>query len=335
MRLKKSLTSITVLLFFLLILGFSPSSSIAKEKFEEKFEKTVALAKDGKVYLKNISGDVEVKTWDRGEVKIDALKVSKHSSMDKAKEYAGLVKIEVTEEDGTLNIVVNYPKNGPNKMSVSVDFNLMIPSMATADINSVSGDLILQNIGGAAKAETVSGDVTLEKIAGTLKGKTVSGTVTATGAAKGAYCKSVSGNVMVDDVTGDAELYTVSGTIKAGSVRGSITAENTSGDVELIDVTDAKAIKAKTLSGDVDYTGVIFSDGTYEFKSHSGDVTLAIPSDAAFDLEARTFSGSINSEFEITLTGKISKKELKGSVNGGGATLEVKTFSGDVELKRK
>ncbi|MGB3861681.1 MAG: DUF4097 family beta strand repeat-containing protein [Candidatus Aminicenantaceae bacterium] len=335
MRLKKSLTSLTVLFFFLLILGLSPTSSIAKEKFEEKFEKTVALAKDGKVYLSNIAGDIDVKTWDRGEVKIDALKVSKHSSMDKAKEYAGLVKIEVTEEGGTLSIVTKYPKNGPKNMSVSVDFNLMIPAGATADINSVSGDLTLTNIGGAAKAETVSGDVTLEKVAGTLKGKTVSGNVTVMGAAKGVYCKSVSGNVKVDDVVGDAELQTVSGTIEAGSVKGSITAENTSGDVKLIDVTDAKVIKAKTLSGDVDYVGVIYSDGSYNFKSHSGDVLLTVPSDAAFDLEAKTFSGSIESDFEITLTGKISKKELKGSVNGGGATLEVKTFSGDVHMKKK
>ncbi|MFQ5721917.1 MAG: hypothetical protein ACE5GI_05455 [Candidatus Aminicenantales bacterium] len=31
-----------------------------KEKYEEKIEKTVALAKDGKVILKNISGDIEV-----------------------------------------------------------------------------------------------------------------------------------------------------------------------------------------------------------------------------------------------------------------------------------
>ena len=325
----------TVLFFFLLILGLSPTSSIAKEKFEEKFEKTVALAKDGKVYLSNIAGDIDVKTWDRGEVKIDALKVSKHSSMDKAKEYAGLVKIEVTEEGGTLSIKTKYPKNGPKNMSVSVDFNLMIPAGATADINSVSGDLTLANIGGAAKAETVSGDVTLEKIGGALKGKTVSGNVTVMGAAKGAYCKSVSGNVKVDDVVGDAELQTVSGTIEAGSVKGSITAENTSGDVKLIDVTDAKVIKAKTLSGDVDYVGVIYSDGSYNFKSHSGDVLLTVPSDAAFDLEAKTFSGSIESDFEITLTGKISKKELKGSVNGGGATLEVKTFSGDVHMKKK
>jgi DUF4097 and DUF4098 domain-containing protein YvlB len=308
---------------------------MAKEKFEEKFEKTVALAKDGKVYLKNLAGDIDVKTWDRGEVKIDALKVSKHSSMDKAKEYAALVKIEVSEEGGTLKIETKYPKKGPKGMSVSVHFNLTIPSGATADINSVSGDLTLANIGGSAKAETVSGDVTLDKTAGGVKGKTVSGNVTVTGAGKGAYCKSVSGNVKVTDVNGDAELHTVSGTIKAGTVKGSITAENTSGDVKLVDVTDAKAIKAKTLSGDVDYVGVIYSDGSYNFKSHSGDVVLSIPSDAAFDLEAKTFSGSIQTDFEITLTGKISKKQMKGSVNGGGATLEVKTFSGDVHLKKK
>jgi hypothetical protein len=335
MRTKKTLLSLTVLAFFGVTLGLSPTSSFAKEKYEEKFEKTVALAKDGKVYLKNLAGDIDVKTWDRGEVKIDALKISKHSSMDKAKEYAGLVKITVTEEGRTLSIKTEYPKKGPKGMSVSVNFNLTIPSGATADINSVSGDLTLANIGGAAKAETVSGDVTLEKVAGTLKGKTTSGDVTVTDAAKGAYAKSVSGNVRVDNVNGDAELYTVSGTIKAGSVKGSITAENTSGDVNLTDVTDAKAIKAKTLSGDVDYVGVIYNDGSYNFKSHSGDVNLAIPSDAAFDLEAKTFSGSIDSDFEITLIGKISKKQLKGSVNGGGATLEVKTFSGDVHIKKK
>jgi hypothetical protein len=335
MRLKKSIISLTVLFFFLLILGLSPTSSIAKEKFEEKFEKTVALAKNGKVYLQNISGDIDVKTWDRGEVKIDALKVSKHSSMEKAKENAGSVKIEVTEEGDTLSIVTKYPRKGSKNVSVSVDYNLMIPFGATADINSVSGDLRLVNIGGAAKAETVSGNVTLEKVAGVLKGKTVSGNVTVMGAGTGAYCKSVSGNVKVDNVTGDAELQTVSGTIKAGSIKGSITAENTSGDVKLVDVTDAKVIKAKTLSGDVDYAGVIYSDGGYNFKSHSGDVVLIIPSDAAFDLEAKTFSGSIESDFAITLTGKISKKELKGSVNGGGASLEVKTFSGNVQLKKK
>ncbi len=335
MRTKQTLFSLTVLAFFLLALGVSPTSSMAKEKFEEKFEKTVALAKDGKVYLKNIAGDIDVKTWDRGEVKIDALKISKHSSMDKAKEYAALVKIVVAEEGGALSIKTEYPKKGPKVMSVSVNFNLTIPSGATADINSVSGDLTLANIGGAAKAETVSGDVTLEKIAGTLKGKTTSGSVIVKGAAKGVYCKSVSGNVKVNDVEGDAELQTVSGTIKAGSVKGSITAENTSGDVELIDVTDAKVIKAKTLSGDVDYVGVIYSDGSYNFKSHSGNVILTIPQDAAFDLEAKTFSGSIDSDFEITLTGKISKKQLKGSVNGGGATLEAKTFSGNILIKKK
>jgi hypothetical protein len=65
MRTKKTLYSLMVLVVFFLALGLSPNSSMAKEKYEEKFEKTVSLAKDGKVYLKNLSGDIDVKTWTR------------------------------------------------------------------------------------------------------------------------------------------------------------------------------------------------------------------------------------------------------------------------------
>ena len=61
----------------------------AREKYEEKFEKTETLAKDGKVYLSNISGDNVIKTWKENQVKILALKVSQASTAAKAKENAG------------------------------------------------------------------------------------------------------------------------------------------------------------------------------------------------------------------------------------------------------
>jgi DUF4097 and DUF4098 domain-containing protein YvlB len=62
---------------------------------------------------------------------------------------------------------------------------------------------------------------------------------------------------------------------------------------------------------------------------------LILPARSAFDLEAKTFSGSIDSAFEIMVMGKLSKRELKGSVNSGGAEVTVSTFSGDVRLKKK
>jgi len=58
----------------------------------------VSLAKDGKVILTNISGDIEVKTWNKGEVQIEALKTTKTSSEAKAKEYFQKVKIEITSD---------------------------------------------------------------------------------------------------------------------------------------------------------------------------------------------------------------------------------------------
>jgi DUF4097 and DUF4098 domain-containing protein YvlB len=211
----------------------------------------------------------------------------------------------------------------------------MIPSMAGADVNSVSGDIWVANIGGAAKVKTVSGEVTSEDIAGTFKGKSVSGDVKITGAKKGVECHSVSGDVEAYDVVGDAELHTVSGEVTASRIKGSIEAESVSGDLELTDVSEARVVKAKALSGEITYVGTINPDGRYSLKSHSGDIRMTIPGSSAFDLEAKTFSGDIDSEFEITISGKISKKKIRGSVNGGGADIDLSTFSGDVILRKK
>ncbi|MBN1223296.1 MAG: DUF4097 family beta strand repeat protein [Candidatus Aminicenantes bacterium] len=334
MKVQKIIIVITMLLAFMLALGVFPTTAVAKEKYEEKFEKTVSLAKDGKVYLKNISGDIQVMTWGKDEVKIDALKISRASSMDRAKENADKVKIEITEESGVLRIETDYPKMNFGNLNVSVDFKVTIPDHASADINSVSGDIRIEKAGGATKAESVSGDVNLEDIGGTLRGKSVSGDVNVRGAAKGADINSVSGDVAVYDVVGDADLKTVSGEITAARIKGSIEAESVSGDVELTDVSDAGVVKAKALSGEVIYLGTINRDGRYEFKSHSGDIRLTIPGSSAFDLEAKTFSGDIDSEFEMTISGKLSRKSIKGSVNGGGAVVELNTFSGDVLLRK-
>ena len=74
---KKILILLIVLAVMVFFLGMNPldASAQGREKHEEKFEKTESLARDGKVEIRNVSGKVEVMTWDRNEVKIDALKV--------------------------------------------------------------------------------------------------------------------------------------------------------------------------------------------------------------------------------------------------------------------
>jgi len=302
----------------LLLLVFSLAA--AKEKYEEKFDKTVALAKDGKVDVSNISGDITVMSWNQDQVKIEALKVSQASSLEKAKENAAKVAIEVIEEGNLLRIETKYPKSdkfwGGESVNVSVDYKLWIPEKASLKANNISGDITAEAIGGAAGLKAVSGDVQLTKAAG------------------GADCNSISGNVTVGEVTGNVFLKSVSGDVKANLIKGSVEAETVSGDVELVEVSEAPAVRVKALSGEVLYRGAISKQGNYSLKSHSGNVVLYLPADSAFDFEAETFSGDVETDFEIKIMGKVSSKEMSGSVNGGGAVLKVSSFSGDIKLKK-
>src|SRR4030043_1061824 len=191
------------------------SFSAAKEKYEEKFDKTVALARDGKGDSGNNLGDITVMIWNQDQVKIEALKVSQASSVEKAKGNAAKGAIEVVPEGSLLRIETKYPKSdkfwGGESVNVSVDYKLWIPEKAALKANNISGDITAEAIGGAAALKAVSGDIQLTKAGG------------------GADCNSVSGNVTGADVTGSAFLKSVSGDVKANSVKGSVEAESASG----------------------------------------------------------------------------------------------------------
>ena len=334
---KRILVLLTVLAVVIFFLGLNPleASAQGKVKHEETFAKTESLARDGKVEIRNVSGDVEVKTWDRDEVKIDALKTSKASSMEKAKENASKVKIEVTREDGVLKVWTKYPKPSIKNLSVSVNYKVMIPSQASINARSVSGDVTLEKIGGKATAETTSGDVTVMGARNGAKAETVSGDVEVEDVQNGVFCKTASGNVEAKNVAGNAELKCVSGDVTAENIKGGVEADTVSGNVKLMGISGADVVKGKTMSGSAIYLGEISPNGRYSLNAHSGTVEMTIPSGSAFDLTASTFSGNIKTEFKVMISGKLSKKKISGSVNGGGADINLKTFSGNVYLKKK
>ncbi len=337
---KRAILSVlSVLLVLGLVLGASPIRDDDKERYEEKFEKSVSLARDGKIILRNISGDIEVKVWDKAEVQIQALKVSRTDSEELAKKNFEKVTIEVTQDGDTLKIETkrdkDYFRRGSNKKNVSIDFWLIIPSGAAADMKSVSGDIVMEDIGNDAKADTVSGDIDMTGVAGSLKAYAVSGDLTVTGVQEGVDCETVSGELKIRRVKGGADLKTVSGDILLENSEGDVEAEVVSGDIDLIDISGAEEVISKSVSGSVKFVGVLSKGGSYNFKALNGDVTLLVPSNSAFELYAKTFSGDIDTDFEITLSGKLSKTELHGTVNGGGAEVTLKTFSGDVYLKKR
>jgi DUF4097 and DUF4098 domain-containing protein YvlB len=78
--------------------------------------------------------------------------------------------------------------------------------------------------------------------------------------------------------------------------------------------------------------------GRYDLQSHSGEITVAIPSDARADVTAKTFSGEIDSDFSITIGGdgvRNRRDRMRFTLGGGGgATVDLESLSGTITRRK-
>jgi DUF4097 and DUF4098 domain-containing protein YvlB len=164
----------------------------------------------------------------------------------------------------------------------------------------------------------------------------VSGDVSTTGGSD-VEAHSVSGDVKVVDATGRVSIESVSGDasaqkvgagVKASTVSGELTLSDITGDVDantvsgdiVLDGVRASFVRTNTTSGDVRFMGTLDPKGRYEFNSHSGDIRIGIPGGGA-TLDVHTFSGDVDSDFPMTLQpGSRSGERGKGMqfTIGGG-----------------
>jgi DUF4097 and DUF4098 domain-containing protein YvlB len=65
----------------------------------------------------------------------------------------------------------------------------------------------------------------------------------------------------------------------------------------------------------------------------SGNVLATLPKNLDADVSMRSVSGELDSEFPLTLNGRMSRHNLEARIGKGGRQLEVHTVSGDVRLR--
>jgi len=93
-------------------------------------------------------------------------------------------------------------------------------------------------------------------------------------------------------------------------------------------------ISANSVSGNVTVqVESLTGTGDLSFKSVSGDVILELPRTLDADLSMHTVSGRIDSDFQMTLNGRMDRRRLEARIGKGGRDLDVTTVSGDLRLR--
>src|SRR2546421_6751843 len=88
-------------------------------------------------------------------------------------------------------------------------------------------------------------------------------------------------------VNSSVDLETMRGQITVSNIRGGLVSAHVTseGDIELMGIS-ASTVYAQNNIGNIFFDGEISRGGTYRFQSSKGEITIRIPADSAFNLEA-------------------------------------------------
>ena len=203
-------------------------------------------------------------------------------------------------------------------------------------ITSQSGQITVRDI-------QASKELTLESQFGAIKltgGQTGPATVDSNNGSVTIEGLRVRGEIKVTSQFGDislgkvdAEAYNIesqNGRIVVDGATGKVSVSSQFGEIKLLNAVNVTA-NLTAVNGGITFTGSL-GDGPHVFTSDYGGIRLNLPEDSALDFDLQTEFGSIASEFEMTVKGKIEEKHWQGRINGGGAELTVNTNNGNIEL---
>ncbi len=213
-----------------------------------------------------------------------------------------------------------------------VEVDVAAPPALAADLRTAGGSIRLGDWTGAVRAESSGGSLRVEGGAPTeLEGRTAGG------------------SIVVDDVSGNADLRTGGGAIQVGEVAGTLTAHTSGGSIDVdrvagacdlqssggsIDIAEAGGtLRARTSGGGIRATLAGQPTGDTSLSASGGSVTLQIAGHLRFDLDAQSSGGGVSSDLPVTVSGRLDDHELRGTINGGGPALVVRTSGGGIRLR--
>jgi DUF4097 and DUF4098 domain-containing protein YvlB len=208
----------TICALFIFALGAHASDH--RGAFTEEFHQTYALTPDGRVELDNINGAVHISTWDRNEVKVDAVKYAD------AKDRLDDARIEVDSSKEHLSIRTKYRDHdltfswGSHDNPPSVEYTLTVPRTVRLDeIKLINGALDVTGVTGEVHASCINGRLEAHNLAGRAELSTINGRLDARFAqlsGSSVELNSVNGSVELtipSDSKAETEASTVSGGI--------------------------------------------------------------------------------------------------------------------------
>ena len=321
------------LLTTLLVLATLTASAATEENIHE----TRAAKPGGKLVVDVDFGSIDIAPGDNDKVVIDAHRKIEASSKEKEEEYLKSVPVRVTTEGDSVIVRAIYKNESLGSQiwkmlghhRTEAHYTMRVPASFSANLDTAGGDISASGLTGTIKADTSGGDLNFAKIHGDVHADTSGGDITAkdcdgatdldtsggrievTGGHGKLGVETSGGNVTVLNRVGDTKVESSGGKLRLGNISGKLNAETSGGSVSAI------------LSSPV--------AGAVRLETSGGNITVVTPPNAPLTIDAETSAGSIQSDLPISRISADSDS-LKGTMNGGGTKLVLRSSAGSIEI---
>lgn len=231
--------------------------------------------------------------------------------------------LNVSEEDGALLINVI---NDRFFFSIFADFDLTVylpaDCMLDANVHCTSGNIDMTGMQlGRVELWRSSGNAVIRDCS-----------------AESFLSDASSGDTRIESSSlGNMKLTCRSGNMTVSGTNGTIYARATSGNINIADA--GEALDIGCTSGDVTLDVAAGTVPPITANLTSGNIRIYMPFDAAFDLDARTTSGNIESDLNIAVSGSLNRsfagENISGTCNGGGPLVSIGVTSGNISIIAK
>jgi hypothetical protein len=305
------------LLGLLLVGTLVAAPGILEAKITRTREMSFPIEPGGTLRASTEGGNIQVVSGEVSEVQISVRHIIRANSDAEADSLLANLEL-VLERRGNDVIAESRYSKKPGLFGhrpVQVDFTITVPRQFNAELKTSGGNIKVGDLRGTVNARTSGGNLIFDRIDGALEGRTSGG------------------NISLRESTGETSLQTSGGNIRVESASGRIQVSTSGGDVRLDDVSDL--VSATTSGGNirVNFTGALRQDA--RISTSGGSVTVRVPKQASFALDARTSGGHVKAS-GVTLTiadGGLGKSRLAGDVNGGGPQLKLRTSGGNITVQ--
>ena len=159
--------------------------------------------------------------------------------------------------------------------------------------------------------------------------KTGGGSIDLSGTTGTASLNTSGGDITAKNITGNVNADTSGGSIVMDTIRGDVDGDTSGGDVKLLQI-DGK-MRGNTSGGDVQVSLVGANRGITASTS-GGSIRLTLPRSTSGNFEAKTSGGQFTSDMAVTTT-SFQEGHVKGTLNGGGPSIDANTSGGDISLR--